>query len=123
MPRLTALLAAVLAVAIQLAPTTATAEDFQLVTEESEFRALISGKDLKRFAISLSVQPDGQITGKGYGRKVTGDWRWESGYFCRDLFWGKTDLGFNCQKVLRNGETLRFIENRGTGRYADLRLN
>ena len=123
MPRLTALLAAVLAVAIQLAPTTATAEDFQLVTEESEFRALISGKDLKRFAISLSVQPDGQITGKGYERKVTGDWRWESGYFCRDLFWGKTDLGFNCQKVLRNGETLRFIENRGTGRYADLRLN
>lgn len=123
MPRLTALLAAVLAVAIQLAPTTATAEDFQLVTEESEFRALISGKDLKRFAISLSVQPDGQITGKGYGRKVTGDWHWESGYFCRDLFWGKTDLGFNCQKVLRNGETLRFIENRGAGRYADLRLN
>ena len=38
MPRLTALLAAVLAVAIA-APTTATAEDFQLVTEERISRA------------------------------------------------------------------------------------
>ena len=117
--RLAASCAAVLALFVS---SPATAEGFALVTEEREFVSLISGKDLKRFAISLEVTPDGQINGKGFGRKVTGDWRWDSGYFCRDLYWGETDLGFNCQKVLRRGETLRFIENRGEGRYADLKL-
>ena len=98
------------------------AEEFAPVIEETEFVSLINGKDLKRFAIKLTVTPDGQITGRGFGRDVSGDWTWTGGYFCRDLFWGETDLGFNCQQVLRNGETLRFIENKGEGRYADLRL-
>ena len=105
------------------APTVSAAEEFETITDEREFVSLIENRRLQRFAINLRVTPEGQIVGRGFGRDVTGDWNWREGYFCRDLFWGDMDLGYNCQKVLRNGETLRFIENQGAGRSADLRLN
>ena len=104
-------------------PTVSAAEEFETITDEREFVSLISDRELQRFAIKLRVTPGGEIVGRGFGRDVKGDWAWQGGYFCRDLFWGETDLGYNCQKVLRNGETLRFIENQGAGRSADLRLN
>lgn len=122
MSRMFACVALCAATPLFFSATAVAAEEFETVTQKSEFVSLIDGRDLKRFAISLEVKPNGEITGKGFGRDVKGDWRWEAGYFCRDLFWGETDLGFNCQKVLKRGETLRFIENRGEGRYADLRL-
>lgn len=119
---LRAALPVVAALSLLCAAAPAVSEEFETITEEREFISLISNRELKRFAINLRVTPDGQIVGKGFGRDVRGDWDWREGYFCRDLFWGETDLGYNCQKVLRNGETLRFIENQGAGRSADLRL-
>jgi hypothetical protein len=35
---------------------------------------------------------------------------------------GEDDLGFNCQLVQVNGETLRFTSDQGQGIYADLTL-
>jgi hypothetical protein len=32
------------------------------------------------------------------------------------------DLGYNCQAVLRNGRTVRFVSDQGTGMHADFRL-
>ena len=115
----------VAAIALLVTTAPAAAEEFETITEEQEFVSLIQDRELKRFAINLRVTPEGQIVGKGFGRDVRGDWAWQEGYFCRDLFWGETELGYNCQKVLRDGdgETLRFIESRGEGRSADLRLN
>ena len=72
--------------------------------------------------IKVTVTPDGHINGKAYGRPVKGKWKWSDGYFCRDLSWGKMDLGPNCQEVRVNGKTVRFQSDRGTGRFADLRM-
>lgn len=96
--------------------------DFQPVHEESMFRALVEGNELTRFAVRLQVLPEGRIEGRGFGRQVGGMWEWRNGYFCRTLEWGSGGDPYNCQLVLRNGNTLRFISDQGNGDQADLRL-
>lgn len=100
----------------------AMAEGFAPVTQRDRFVALIEGRDLTRFGITINVTPDGQIKGRAFGRDVTGAWRWNGDYFCRDLYWGKMDLGPNCQAVRVQGNTLRFISDQGAGQFADLSL-
>ncbi|WP_297772234.1 dihydrodipicolinate reductase [uncultured Roseovarius sp.] len=100
----------------------ALAEGFATVTERERFVSLIEGRDLTRFGITINVTRDGQIKGRAFGRDVTGAWRWNGDYFCRDLYWGSTDLGPNCQAVRVQGSTMRFISDQGAGRYADLNL-
>lgn len=103
-------------------PGTARAEGFRVVDDGARFVSLIEGRELRRFGITLSVSPEGEITGRAFGAPVRGEWRWEGGYFCRDLFWNDTDLGYNCQLVQENGDTLRFTSDQGDGMFADLRL-
>jgi hypothetical protein len=101
----------------------AAAEQFQPLRDQRAFVGLVEGRDLTRFGIRLEVTPQGEITGSAFGQPVSGAWRWQDGYFCRDLYWGERDLGPNCQEVQVNGETLRFISDRGEGMFADLRLD
>jgi hypothetical protein len=100
----------------------AMAEGFAPVTKRDRFVSLIEGRDLTRFGITLNVTSDGQIKGRAFGRNVTGAWRWNGDYFCRDLYWGSMDLGPNCQAVRVQGNTLRFISDQGAGQFADLSL-
>ncbi|MEL6596684.1 MAG: dihydrodipicolinate reductase [Pseudomonadota bacterium] len=100
----------------------ATAQAFQTLTEKSNFVQAVQDKELTRMGIGLDVTPDGKIIGRAFGRDVTGNWTWQDGYFCRDLYWGKRDLGYNCQEVKLHGETIRFTSDKGTGQFADLTL-
>ena len=118
------LLSIVLAV-FMLAPGlsgTANADGFQQIQSKSTIVSLMFGRELSRFGIILVVTSDGQFDGRAFGRDVKGAWRWQGGYFCRDLFWGQRDLGPNCQMVKRQGRTIRFISDKGTGQFADLQL-
>lgn len=103
-------------------PRTAQAEEFRVVDSDTRFVALIEGRELRRLGIRLTITPTGEIQGRAFGGPVTGQWRWENGYFCRDLCWNDTDLGYNCQLVQENGPTLRFTSDRGAGMFADLTL-
>ena len=100
------------------------AEGFQTVRDKNTFLSIIKDRNLNipMWGITLEVQPDGRINGRALGRPVTGAWRWQEGYFCRDLMWGERDLGPNCQEVTVRGQTLRFTSDKGTGRFADLTL-
>lgn len=98
------------------------AEGFSQISEKGTFVSLVEGRQLSRMGIKLDVTRDGRIKGRAFGRDVTGAWQWQAGYFCRDLYWGQMDLGPNCQAVKVQGRTMRFISDRGTGRYADLQL-
>ena len=120
MNRVLATLCAAAMAAFTAAP--ATADGFATVKERDSFVSLIDGRQLTRFGIKLDVSPSGQINGSAFGRDVTGAWRWQAGYFCRDLYWGKRDLGPNCQMVKVQGSTVRFISDKGAGEFADLRL-
>lgn len=106
--------------ALALLPTAALA--FEPVTDAAQFRQLVFGNQLTRLGIHLEVTPDGRITGRGMGREVSGQWRWQDGYFCRSLYWGARDLGTDCQAVLREGDELRFVTERGAGIHADFRI-
>jgi len=97
--------------------------DFQPIQQRDGFVSLVSGRDLTRFGIRLTVTDDGKIKGRAFGQNVSGDWRWMRGYFCRDLYLGGDLLdGDNCQTVEVSGETLRFTSDRGRGDSANLRL-
>jgi len=113
---------AVLGLGLMAGPRTAQAEEFRVVDSDTRFVALIEGRELRRLGIRLTVTPTGEIQGRAFGGPVTGQWRWENGYFCRDLFWNDTDLGYNCQLVQENGPTLRFTSDQGAGMFADLTL-
>lgn len=110
-----------------LLTTPAVAEQFTPIPDESAFLSTVAGKDLRLkgygpIVVRLTVQPDGEITGRGMGWDVTGAWRWQDGLFCRDLNWGGSDLGQNCQAVLVQGQTIRFVSDAGKGDYADFAL-
>lgn len=100
----------------------AIAEEFDQIDNKSEFLSVVADRNLTRLGINLTVTPSGQIKGKAFGRPVTGAWQWQSGYFCRDLYWGQRNLGPNCQAVKVQGSTVRFISDQGAGEYADLNM-
>ncbi len=96
--------------------------EFSIVSQRDEFVKVITGKQLERPFIKLRVGNSGDITGRALLAEVRGSWAWEKGYFCRNLFWGKKDLGYNCQQVSLSGDKIRFTSDEGKGDYADFNL-
>jgi len=110
---------------LTLAPISALANDFQPVTDLSQFISLIDGRELRMglFGVSLKVFPDGRIDGSALGDKVTGSWAWQDGYFCREMDWGGTEIPYNCQLVeVREDGTMRFTVDQGAGESAQFSL-
>ncbi len=101
----------------------AAAEGFERIEQRDRFLAVIQDRDLSRFGIRVKVTGGGDIVGRAFGQKVSGDWEWRQGYFCRSLFWGSRNLGDNCQKVEVRGGTVRFTSDLGEGQFADLKIN
>ena len=93
--------------------------EYLVIKDKNTFIAAIKDKTLKRPHIRLEVTEDGKITGRAAMLSVTGQWTWENSYFCRDLFWGSRNLGYNCQQVSRSGKKIRFTSDKGEGDFAD----
>lgn len=108
--------------ATAVALATPASADFAKVNAAKDFKAIVAGKTLTRPMVKLEVSPEGAISGMGLTWEVTGNWTWRDGYFCRDLYWGGSDLGYNCQEVRVNGGKIRFTSDRGSGQFADFRL-
>lgn len=116
---------ALVATTLTLAPLPVSANEFQPVTELSEFLSLIEGRELRLglFGISLKVMPDGRIDGSALGDEVTGSWAWQDGFFCREMDWGGTPIPYNCQLVEAAGDdVLRFTVDQGAGDSAEFNL-
>lgn len=118
---------AALALALMLsAAVPAAATEFAPVSQRAEFLALIEGRDLRigMFALSITLAPDGQITGSALGSAITGTWAWKDGYFCRELDWSGTPISYNCQLVeVRGIDRMRFTVDRGAGDSASFDLD
>lgn len=103
------------------APAIAVAE-YSKINGKTEFLKVVQGKTLSRPLVKLQVSQAGDITGRGASWDVIGKWKWQNGYFCRNLVWGGTELGYNCQEVgLSNGK-LRFTSDQGQGQSAEFKL-
>jgi hypothetical protein len=103
----------------------ASAEEFVTISDESTFRALMDGRELRLgvVGLALSVNPDGTIAGTAAGFAVTGTWAWQDGYFCRQMDWSGTEIPYNCQLVEAQGtEVMRFTVDQGAGDAAEFNL-
>lgn len=100
----------------------ARANGFEPIRERAKFLSLVEGRALTHLGITLKVSRDGQIRGNALGRRVSGEWSWTNGYFCRSLFWGAKRFPDNCQWVGQRGDVIRFQSDRGRGEYADLTI-
>ncbi len=96
--------------------------EFSKVEDQDEFVALVKGKELKRPFVNLEVSEEGAISGYGAAWPVTGNWTWDDGYFCREIFWAGDPLGYNCQEVQAAGDRIRFTSDKGQGDSAEFRL-
>ncbi|MBA98405.1 MAG: dihydrodipicolinate reductase [Sulfitobacter sp.] len=96
--------------------------EYQKVQSQADFISVVDGKKLTRPLVELEVSPAGTIRGTGAAWKVSGNWVWKEGYFCRSLEWGDDDLGYNCQEVAVNGTKIRFTSDKGTGKSASFSL-
>jgi hypothetical protein len=106
-------------------PAVAEATEFQPVREKTDFLTLVQDRELRigLYNLSLNVLPDGRIEGSALGWKITGNWQWQDGYFCREMDWSGMPIEFNCQLVEANGaERMRFTVDRGNGDSATFRL-
>ena len=119
MPAKPLLTSAALAIAAA-APTHALS--FETVKSRAQFVEIVQNKDLRLTGIKVNVLSSGQIKGRAYGVGVRGNWQWQNGFFCRSLYWGKRDLGPNCQEVKVHGDTIRFTSDKGAGQFADLAI-
>ncbi|OWU86266.1 hypothetical protein ATO6_05375 [Oceanicola sp. 22II-s10i] len=113
-------IAAMLAVLATAGPSLAEAE--RRIDKRSEFINIVEGRKLTYLGVSLRVFRDGRITGRAFGREVTGSWNWQDGFFCRTLNWGDKPFDRNCQKVDAGDSGVRFTSDRGTGQTAKLSL-
>jgi len=102
--------------------STAAVADLAKVKDGAAFMQLVEGKTLTRPLVKLVVETNGEISGVGVRWDVSGNWSWRDGYFCRDLFWGGDELGYNCQEVRADGKRIRFTSDKGQGRSAVFRL-
>lgn len=115
--------ALILATLTTLLPMQAGAADTDhRVTDRSEFVSLVAGRQLTHLGVALTVGDNGRISGRAFGKAVTGSWNWQDGYFCRTMTWGDEVLPHNCQTVRLEGSRLRFTSDQGAGDYARLTL-
>ena len=112
---------ALIALSLSLSAATAASAETSGITTRDAFWSLVEGRALTRLGVTLTLTPDGAISGRVLGRKVSGRWEWKGPHFCRD-FMGEGLLGYDCQTVEQRGDALRFTAMKGRGDTLDLRL-
>jgi hypothetical protein len=93
-----------------------------VIDNKSDFEALVLGRELRARGVTLFVQPDGTVSGRAYGQRVTGWWTWTGGFFCRNLSLGGRAMPEDCAQVVIGDGKITFITERGQGKSAWLRL-
>ena len=112
----------IIVIFLSLMATSAAAQE--TLTKRSDFLNAVAANflEIKLLRLQLKVLDNGKITGKAFGRDVTGAWEWTNGFFCRSMTWGDRELENNCQQVVKDGKSLIFISDKGTGRSATFSL-
>lgn len=113
------------AILLALVSTPTWAETYAPIKDLPTFLQLVEGRDLRigLYNLTLNLSPDGKVTGSALGWGITGSWRWEGEYFCRQMDWSGYAIEDNCQLVeLFGTDKLRFTTDRGAGDSASFKL-
>ena len=110
------------AIFLSLMATSAAAQE--TLIKRSDFLSAVATNilEIRLLSLQLKVLDSGEITGKAFGRGVTGSWEWTDGFFCRSMTWGDRELAYNCQQVATDGTSLIFTSDKGSGRSAKFAL-
>ncbi|MGV8950314.1 MAG: dihydrodipicolinate reductase [Cypionkella sp.] len=97
---------------------------FEPIKDRDSFVDMVTGRQLQigMYSLSLSIGPEGTISGKALGSEVRGTWNWQDGYFCRDIFWSTFEIPHNCQLVEAREGKMRFTSDKGAGMSAAFTL-
>jgi hypothetical protein len=103
----------------------ACADTYAPIKDVTAFLQIVEGRDLRigLYDLTLNLAPDGQITGSALGWSISGTWRWDGNFFCRQMDWSGYAIEDNCQLVEALGtEKLRFTTDQGAGDSATFKL-
>ena len=113
---------ALMILALMLGSLPAVADGARVIETKDGFSQLVAGRTLSTLGVRLQVAANGEISGRAFGRDVTGNWKWTDGYFCRNMTVGEQVFPLNCQQVVSDGDRVTFIADKGTGDQARLRI-
>lgn len=111
-----------LACAAMLAFASPAAADGKRITTEAEFRQLVVDRDLDGGELRIRSDAGGKLEGTSRGRSFSGTWKWVDDTYCRQVFSRGQDLGYDCQAVFVDGDTVTFIRKKGKGQKVKLRI-
>jgi hypothetical protein len=106
---------------------TASAE-YAAVQDRNEFMRIVGGRTLVLTRpgivrpVTIQVERNGSLTGEARGYELNGDWQWTDGQFCRQIDWSGFKVRFSCQAISKDGDTLKFVSDRGFFRTAYFEL-
>jgi hypothetical protein len=91
--------------------------------DEGSFRAAFADRELCGDGATFVIHSDGSLTGTAEGARLSGEWCWRDGFFCRRATLAGEDLGWDCEIIERSGKRMRYTRDmgRGTASIATLR--
>ncbi|TMV10238.1 dihydrodipicolinate reductase [Ruegeria sediminis] len=93
--------------------------EFKQVKKESQFQQQIVDRKLVGANGDWTIiKADGSQSGEFNGNKYVGSWKWSGKYWCRNGVIGGRELGTNCQLVEVDGNSVRFIRDKGKGKVS-----
>jgi hypothetical protein len=84
------------------------------ITTEADFRATAAGKSITNGNTSIAINRNGTITGSTNGAPIKGIWKWQEGYWCRQITEPAVSE-VDCQLWEVRGRELTITRARGTG--------
>ncbi|WP_193142759.1 MULTISPECIES: hypothetical protein [unclassified Meridianimarinicoccus] len=89
--------------------------NWQRLLSRTAFLKRFADRELVGDGLRFVIHADGRITGQAGTGKLSGQWYWEDGYFCRTASLDGEDLGLDCEIIEYRGDSMRYTRNKGEG--------
>ena len=100
----------------------ANAGDFKRIKKKADYSKTIADRKLVADWGWVIASSDGTIMGQVNGEAAHGNWQWKSGFFCRTISFGNTEMPYDCQAVHISGKNVVFIRDKGKGKQTPMKI-
>jgi len=104
-------------------PAAARAESLTRITDRATFLADVAEHELSLLAVRIRATRDGLISGRAFGKPVSGRWYWSGMDFCSTLVHGGQTVSQGCQPVYRSPRRVHFASSPDIAREAFFTLH
>ncbi|MEX0348784.1 MAG: hypothetical protein AB3N15_05110 [Paracoccaceae bacterium] len=107
---------ALILTAFSLFSLSASAASAAEIRKKKQFIEEVAARKLVMGHSWVTIAPLGSVTGQGpKGGEITGNWRWDKRYYCRDITIDGVPLPPDCQSVSIRGNVVTFTHDKGKG--------